>query len=433
MSTLEKRISIQEELLRSLTDYKEKVGFVSDNELSKSLQFIEEHHLPDTKNEEYKYCNVQALLKKNFSSFQAASYQAEKKEVEKLFLSDCLNLVLVNGNYVPELSDNVSEEKGLQVSSLQEMPDHFKQTHFSNYLRERTDFFEALTTAFSGRGICIYYKKNSVCSKPIHVIHWNGSDQNAALAHRNFIVVDENAQAELIESSYSLTGSSIFSSQLSEIKVANSASLNHYRLQDSGDHSYQVNNCFVYQDTRSFYANHSFIFSGELQRNNLEVSLNGEHAETKLNGLFVTNKNQLVDNHTVVDHRVPNCNSSELYKGILSGKSNGVFNGKIFVQKDAQKTNAYQSSKNMLLSDDASINTKPQLEIYADDVKCSHGTSTGMIDEDALFYLKARGIGDKAAKQLLLSAFGSELIESLPEFAFREKVKELFEASLNAI
>jgi Fe-S cluster assembly protein SufD len=181
------------------------------------------------------------------------------------------------------------------------------------------------------------------------------------------------------------------------------------------------------------YANYStgtYTFGGSLVRNNLNVALDSDLCEAHLNGLFIAGGVQLIDNHTLVDHKFPNCQSNELYKGIAKDKSTGIFNGKIFVQKDAQKTNAYQSSKNILMSDDATINTKPQLEIYADDVKCSHGTSTGKVDENALFYLKARGIGEESARKLLLQAFAQEVIDKVEVEELRERITVMFNGVL---
>ena len=217
---------------------------------------------------------------------------------------------------------------------------------------------------------------------------------------------------------------------MSEKLIEESAKLNFLTIQNEGAHSYSVNTNQVKVSKYATYSNSTFTLSGELVRNNHNVELAASNCEAHLNGLFITNGLQLVDNHTLIDHQMPHCESNELYKGIAKGKSTGVFNGKIFVRKDAQKTNAYQSSKNILLSDDATINTKPQLEIYADDVKCSHGTSTGKVDEEALFYLKARGIGDEGARKLLLQAFAQELFNKIEIPSLQERVLNLFEKAL---
>ena len=431
MSTLDKKVSTEESLIETLSAYPDKVGFVRDDVLTNALKYIEENSVPDAKHEEYKYCNISGLLKKNFKSFHSANSSFSKEEIHSFLLNDSINIVLVNGKYNKELSDNYAAEDGLYIHSIENTPDNLKDNYLSRKKNLGTDYFEALSTAFSGRGICIEIGKGSSLSKPIHLLHLNSSEKCAVVSARNLIVLQENSTLQLFETFLQNGKENIFNPVLSEVFLAKESTLHHSRLQNQGTHGFHVNNFFVFQEEQSSYTNDTIILEGELVRNNLVVSLQGQEAETKLNGLFIAANNQLIDNHTVVDHAVPNCNSNELYKGILNGKSNGVFNGKIFVQPDAQKTNAYQSSKNILLSDEASINTKPQLEIYADDVKCSHGTSTGMLDEEALFYLKSRGIGEENAKRLLLYAFASEIIDQLPESSFSEKVSALFNSKLH--
>ena len=431
MSIIETKISLEDQLLNTLGSYPEKVGFVKDEILTQALKFVEENLIPDAKHEEYKYCNVQALLKKNFKSISRAEQAITRESVSPFFLKDAINIVVLNGKINSDLSDNYFSETDIQISSIQDISSEIIPVYFSQRRNGSADYFEQLCIAFSGRGIFLQVNSCNENSSPIHLLHVNSAGNSATLSSRNLILVKQNTRLKLVESFYTLGESSIFFPSLTEIHLEKQSYLEHFRLQNQGDYSFHVNNTFIHQAAASRYSNHTFTLSGEMVRNNLHVSLAGENSETQLNGLFITSKNQLVDNHTVVDHQVPNCNSNELYKGILAGKSTGVFNGKIFVQRDAQKTNAYQSSKNILLSDDASINTKPQLEIYADDVKCSHGTSTGMIDEEALFYLKSRGIGDNAAKKLLLLAFGAELFDELPSGDFADRIKSLFESTLN--
>ena len=217
---------------------------------------------------------------------------------------------------------------------------------------------------------------------------------------------------------------------MSEKFISKNAKLNSTLFQNEGHLGYSVNTNQIKQEQDSQYHNHTITLSGQLVRNNHNVLLAGQNSEANLNGLFYSKENQIIDNHTLMDHQAPHCESNELYKGIIKDKSTGVFNGKIFVRKDAQKTNAYQSSKNILLSDDASIYAKPQLEIYANDVKCSHGTSTGKIDEKALFYLNTRGIGKESAKKLLLRSFAQEIINKIEPESLKEKITLFFEKNL---
>ena len=244
---------------------------------------------------------------------------------------------------------------------------------------------------------------------------------------RNFIELEEGAELQLIEEQVQIGSGKIFSNFLSEKLVAKNARLQSCLFQNESGQSYSVNTNQVQMARDSYYENTTVTLNGQVVRNNHQVVLAGENGVSHLNGLFLAGGTQLVDNHTLMDHQVPHCESNELYKGIINDKSTGVFNGKIFVRKDAQKTNAYQSSKNILLSDDATINTKPQLEIYANDVKCSHGTSTGKIDENALFYLNARGIGKESAKKMLLSSFAQEVILKIESEELRDKISHLFE------
>jgi Fe-S cluster assembly protein SufD len=265
---------------------------------------------------------------------------------------------------------------------------------------------------------------------PLHVIYVNSGNSSNVTNTRNFVNIQASAEVTLIESFYNIGTAKVFSNFVSEKFVGENAKLTCYTFQNEGALSYSVNTNQVKISKYSNYTNNTFTLSGELVRNNHNVVLSDSNCEAHLNGLFISNGTQSVDNHTLIDHQMPHCESNELYKGIAKDKSVGTFNGKIFVRKDAQKTNAYQSSKNILMSDDATINTKPQLEIYADDVKCSHGTSTGKIDTEALFYLKARGIGEESARKLLLQAFAQELIDKIEIPSLQERVLHLFEKAL---
>jgi Fe-S cluster assembly protein SufD len=247
---------------------------------------------------------------------------------------------------------------------------------------------------------------------------------------RLLIVAEENSSLTLIEKHYGTQNGKVFSTNTQEISLAENAQIHHYRIQAENENSFHFSNIEVQQNSNSNYTASTFTFGGALVRNNHHIRLNGKNAEANLNGLIIASHTNLIDNHTLIDHATPHCNSNEMYKGIANDKSSIVFNGKIMVRRDAQKTNAYQSSKNILLSDDATVNTKPQLEIFADDVKCSHGTSTGKVDEQALFYLKARGIGDVSARRLLLQAFAQELIDKIEIESLQEEVINLFENTL---
>lgn len=383
--------------------------------------------IPNRKSEEYKYVNMELLLKGNFSLSGFDKITNQQLETAA-FLKDAILIVVENGVYNKTHSSS-SLPKGLEIVDISEASSNtIFQEHFAKYAAINSDPFIALNTALALGGVFVHVAKNAVIETPIHIIHLSSISENTILNYRNLIVLEENAQLTLIESYEKIDSSAkLFGNALTEIVVAASAIVDHYKIQDEGDSGNLISTTQVIQKKQSNFSTHVFTLSGLMVRNNLTIVLDDQHIETQLNGLYITNGNQVVDNHTLVDHRKPNCNSTELYKGIIEDKSSATFNGKIYVRKDAQKTNAFQSNKNILLSDDGTINTKPQLEIYADDVKCSHGTSTGKLDEDKIFYLRARGISEASAKKLLMHAFASEIVDTVKV----EALKEYIEANIS--
>jgi Fe-S cluster assembly protein SufD len=410
-----------QEVIDAISASAGKVNFINDKALSDALLYLENNGFPTNKQEDYKYCNVDAILKKEFKTISQKSVSVSS--LNDLKLEDTITLVVVNGNYSESLSDKIILN-GLHINSFNNLDEEGKKLIASQANVEK-DAFIALNTAFSGSGFHLKVEKNTQLQIPVHIIYISAAEGEALFNPRNFIEIGENAEATIIEHQVSLSGKT-FTNFLSEKLVGQNAKLITYTIQDEGTNGYSVNTNQVKVSRSSNYSNTTVILSGQLTRNNHNIVIAGENAEAHLNGLFVTGGTQLVDNHTLMDHQVPNCQSNELYKGIINDKSTGVFNGKIYVRKDAQKTNAYQSSKNILLSDDATINTKPELEIYANDVKCSHGTSTGKIDEAAMFYLNARGISKDNARTMLLNAFAEEIIEKIEV----DSVKELVERKL---
>lgn len=381
--------------------------------------------IPNRKSEEYKYVNMELMLKGEFS-FEAKTSLTAKQIEHTQFLKDAIVIVIENGIFVEALSKINPLPKGLQIKNIAEASsDETFQKHFSKYADVANDPFIALNTSLSKGGIYIHVAKGSIIENPIHIIHVSSANQNSIVNPRNLIVVESNAQAKIVESFETIDSKAkVFSNALTEIVVEENAIVDHYKIQDEKGFGYLLSTTQAIQKKQSVFTTNTFTLSGSLVRNNLTMVLDGEYIESHLNGLYLTNGNQVVDNHTLVDHQKPNCNSNELYKGIIEDKSSATFNGKIYVRKDAQKTNAFQSNKNILLSDDGTINTKPQLEIYADDVKCSHGTSTGKLDADKIFYLRARGLSETSAKKLLMHAFASEVVETIKIDALREYVEE---------
>lgn len=420
----ERSITTQK-IIEAISAKANKVGFVVDTELTEALQFLETNGIPNNKHEDYKYCNMDAVFKKEFKNIAQEFNEIKNTDVKPYKLEEAINLVVANGTYNESLSDKIIV-KGITIKCLNDLIGNISPV--GNLAKSNSDAFVALSNAFSGNGIYVQVQKGNLIPMPINIIYINSAKEESLINPRSFIHIQPNAEVTIAERFINV-GKKVFSNFLSEKLIEENAKLTSYSIQEEGNESFSVNTNQVKVGRYATYDNTTITLSGQLVRNNHNVVIAGENSQSHLNGLFLTSGTQLVDNHTLMDHQVPNCESSELYKGVINEKSVGVFNGKIYVRKDAQKTNAYQSSKNILLSDDGTINTKPQLEIYADDVKCSHGTSTGKIDENALFYLKARGIGDESARKLLLAAFANEVVDKIQI----ESLKTHLETELNKL
>ena len=425
---VDNKSAVTQNLLEQLQKNSSKIAFMPDAEIVSAIRHLEEKGVPNNKHEDYKYCNIEAVFRKEFKQVEQTFNELTNVDIAPLKLDEAINLVVVNGIYNESLSEKMIV-KGLTVKSLNALSSSEKNL-VSSQAKSDTDVMIALNTAFSSNGLFLVVEKGNSIPMPIHIIYVNSSNGNSVINTRNFIHVQATTDVTIVESFYNIGTAKVFSNFVSEKLVDENSKLNCYTFQNEGHLSYSVNTNQVKINKNSNYNNTTMTLSGELVRNNHNVVLAASNCEAHLNGLFIGTGTQQIDNHTLIDHQMPHCESNELYKGIAKDKSVGTFNGKIFVRKDAQKTNAYQSSKNILMSDDATINTKPQLEIYADDVKCSHGTSTGKIDTEALFYLKARGIGEESARKLLLQAFAQELIDKIEIPSLQEKVLHLFEKVL---
>ncbi|MFL5751975.1 MAG: Fe-S cluster assembly protein SufD [Bacteroidia bacterium] len=432
MNIIDQKISTTQFVINELGKHSGKVGFIPDEALIHAMRYLEDKGIPNAKHEDYKYCNIEGILKKDFKSIDNSYLAISAKEASKYkVVENCINLFVINGSFSAELSDTKNLPLGLRISALADADKNILSKHLANYADVNSDAFIALNTAYISGGVFIHAEKGKSIEKAIHIINLVSSSGSVFQNVRNLVVCENGAQLNLVESfeTVDLSGKA-FTNYLTEIFVGEQAVVETYRVQKECDHAYQVNTTQVFQQRNSNYTTNTYTFSGALVRNNLNVVIGDVNAEAHLNGLFLAKGTQLVDNHTLVDHQKPNCNSNELYKGIVDHKSTGVFNGKIYVRKDAQKTNAYQSSKNILLSDDATLNTKPQLEIYADDVKCSHGTSTGKIDEEGLFYLRSRGIGEESGRRMLVHAFAEEVVQKIKIDSLREYIETLITESI---
>jgi Fe-S cluster assembly protein SufD len=342
-------------------------------------------------------------------------------------------LVFVNGSYQPQLS-HLPAQQGVEAMPLQEAQARHADlllAHFAQHARFEGEPFLALSTAFAAEGAFVRIGKGKVADKPIVLLHL--ADATAAqplLQPRLLLLAEENSQVTVVEQFVSVGEEQSLANAVTEIVVRQRAVVDHYTLQAAGVVAHHVGNTQVYQEGASHFSNTTLTFGGGIVRNNLSIALDGEHGEAFMNGLYLPSGRMHVDNHTAVDHRKPNCYSNELYKGLLSDHARGVFNGKIFVRQDAQKTNAFQSNNNIVLSEHASMDTKPQLEIWADDVKCSHGATVGSLDEEPMFYLRSRGIGEEKARALLMHAFAVDVLTRVKLASVREYAERLLASRL---
>lgn len=390
---------------------------------------------PSTRVEDWKYTNLVPVLKENFELEQDEEVLSVREATiakAKIDLLDCYHIVLVNGKYRADLSDAPAVE-GLYLSSLNEAAEKpaFRQ-HFGKYIDLSKFHFAAANTALFRHGLFIEVKRNTVVDKPLHLIHVTTAGEPTYFQPRQLFVLGTSSSISIIESYTTDTnGAPVFINNVAEIVVQENAQMQHFYIQAGDANARYVHHTEVYQQANSLYNNYKASFPGtSLWRNNLNVALDGENVESHLYGLYLAGGHQLVDNHTIVDHRKPHCNSNELYKGVMKDESAGVFNGKIFVRKDAQKTNAFQQNNNMILGKKAVVDSKPQLEIFADDVKCSHGSTMGQFNPEALFYLKSRGIGEEKARALLIHAFAYDVTEKIPIPEVQSHINALIDQGL---
>lgn len=384
---------------------------------------------PTIRHEEWKYSNVSGLLKEAFAFDETTTLTAEDLAPLEIPNLDGNILYFVNGRYHAELSRIVSPADQVQITSFAEAlkadPD-FIESHFAHYADYQENAFTALNTALATDGVVVRVPNNTTVDQPI-ILRFitDARDKSIASQPRNLITVGKNAEVMMAESYRTLGEQSSFVNVVTEIVLDRDARMQYYKVQNETEKAYHIGTTQVSQTDSSHFYSATVTLNGNFVRNNLNIVLNGKYAEAFMYGLYMPNGRQHVDNHTLVDHAMPNSYSNELYKGILDDNSTGVFNGKIFVRPDAQKTNAYQSCKNVVLSSGASMNTKPQLEIFADDVKCSHGTTTGQLNDEALFYMRSRGIPKDEARTLLLYAFSQDVLSQIKIQPIREYLERV--------
>ena len=420
-------IDLKEKLLSSFIAFENQTNidsYVHDIR-SEAIKQFESIGFPSKKLENWKYTSLKNLLNTDYSVLPEINNVLEFKNIKKYLIDDIdsYKIIFVDGKYCSHLSETTHE--GMDICILSAALTQSKyELIIENYFNKIAlkDGITSLNTAFSNEGAFIHIPKNKFVEKPIQIIHFStGNEASLMFQPRNMIVVDENSQVQIIERHQSLSENKVFTNSVTEIYADKKSIIDYYKIQNDNLQASLIDNTYINQQRNSTFSMHTFSFGNELVRNNLNISQNDEFIETTIKGVTIIGNKQHVDHNTLIQHNKPNCNSHQDYKGIYDNKSTGVFNGKIIVNKQAQKTNAFQSNNNVLLSDKATINAKPQLEIYADDVKCSHGCTVGQLDKNALFYLKSRGIPEKEATALLMYGFANNILESvkIPEIKSR--------------
>ena len=380
---------------------------------------------PTTKNEDWRFTNVSAISQGSFRLSPDAHQPITRADLQPYHIPGAAGrLVFVNGRFAPELSDLSSLPAGVKAGSLAaEIINNPKsiEPHLGRYINFGRDGFSALNTAFIEDGGYVFLPRRTIVEAPIHLLYISATDGTPGMAHpHTLIVAEDETQAGIVEDYVSFGNGAFFSNVVTELVAGENAVLSHYLIEREDQQAYNVSTLRLQQARSANVSSHSVLLGGALVRNNVHPVLAGEGGECLINGLFIGNGRQHMDNYMLVEHASPHCSSRQFYNGILDGSSHGVFHGRIIVHKDAQKTDAKQTNRNLLLSDNAQIDTKPQLEIYADDVKCTHGATIGQIEENALFYMRSRGIDEAGARRLLLFAFASESLQRMKSDTVRE-------------
>lgn len=387
--------------------------------------------IPNFRVEKYKYTDLSRLLGKPFIPLLRP--QQIDFNIDDIFKCDVPDLdthvvILLNGFYYHKLNFEQGLPENIVVESLKEAAashPELVEKYYRKYADEDEESLVALNTAFAQDGLFLYVPKNTRIDKPIQIINLAMSENDLMIQHRNLFVFEENTEGKILICDHSLSPNGFLTNQVAEVHAAENAHVDITKIQNAHNETIQLTHTYIHQLNNSNVSHNAVTLHGGLVRNNVSVNLNGEGANNDSLGLYITDTGQHVDNYVFMHHSVPHATSNQLFKGILDDFSRGVFNGKIYVNKDAQKTLAYQANNNLLLTDDAKMNAKPQLEIYADDVKCSHGATVGQLDQDALFYLKSRGIHSKEARLMLMYAFVYDVIKEIKMVPLRNRIEEL--------
>jgi Fe-S cluster assembly protein SufD len=395
-----------------------------------AMQRFMELGFPTTRQEEWRFTNILPITKLQFQPILCLeSHGVTKNDIESYTLEHAIRLVFIDGLFSPELSDVPPLASGIEIGSLAEKLKRHPETiqqYINTMVMGEENAFTALNAAFLWDGACIFIPRGVILEKPIHLLFVaTNRDLVYTAQPRNLIIAGIDSQCKIVETYAGLAHNTYLTNTVTEISLDEHAIVEHDKVQDEGVNAFHMGTMHVQMNAASRFTSNVISLGGSIVRNNITARFDAEGAECILNGLSLARGTQVVDNHTVIDHATPHCASHELYKSILDGASKGVFNGKVFVRKDAQKTDAKQTNKTLLLSDDATMNTKPQLEIFADDVKCTHGATIGQLDDEQIFYLRSRGIGLDAARDILTSAFAGDVVNRITVESLRRHVERM--------
>lgn len=428
---------LREKLVSSFMAFEEKIDVQTElhDIRTAAIKNFESKGFPTKKEEAWKYTSLNAILKNDFSVFPNTENAIEYRDVKKYFLHevDTYKVVFVDGVFSSNLSSTTHDgiDVCLMSSALNKPKYKMVIDTYFNQIASKDESLTSLNTAFASEGAYINIPKSKVADKPIEIMYFSTGSEKALLVQpRNLIIVGENSHVQIIERHQCLNDNAVLTNSVTEIFAQKRAIVDYYKIQNDAAEANLIDNTYVSQKQESHVAVQTFSFGGNLTRNNLNFYHFGERLTSTLNGITIIGEKQHVDHYTLVNHAAPNCESFQDYKGIFNDRATGVFNGKVYVDKIAQKTNAFQKSNNILLSDKATINAKPQLEIFADDVKCSHGCTIGQLDETALFYMQQRGIPKKEAKALLMYAFSNAVIENIKIPELKKRITTIIATKL---
>ena len=429
-------MELKEKLLSSFLAFEQKVDINTDlHDLrNEALKVFENKGFPTKKEEAWKYTSLNAVLANDYNILPKNESEVEWKDVQKYFLNDVdsYKVVFINGVFSSHLSSTTHDGLDICLMSSALTKPKYKMIidAYFNQAIDKEDSLSNLNTAYAFEGTYINIPKSTVVQKPIEIIYFTTGTNPVFVQPRNLVIVGENAHVQIVERHQSLTEEAVVTNSVTEIFAAKRAIVDYYKLQNDVQTANLVDNTYIKQKQESRVSVHTFSFGGNITRNNLNFYQQGERIDSTLKGITIIGDKQHVDHYTLVNHEQPNCESHQNYKGIFGDRSTGVFNGKIYVNKIAQKTDAFQQNNNILLTDKATLNTKPQLEIFADDVKCSHGCTIGQLDETAMFYMQQRGIPKKEAKALLMYAFTDEVLSSVAIPDLQLKLQKLISMKL---